>query len=309
MADSGIFGDMGLDVEFIEGQSLTRATREVMLGGAQLGFGDATYALELALASASVNVCALMPIYRRSPCSLAYFDRGRPLRLTDLEGARLAGPDGDSSARLLPALLAINKLGQIEYSFATVEPSARDRMLATREVLAVTCFDATLVFSMRAGGYDTIDLRFLYFADHGLDLYTGSLVGSPELFEAMPELPAQLKAGTVEALKACLRDPEKGVSAVMRRRPESDPAIVRDHLTWVLEKNVFRDDAPLVGIQGDRMSFDTESTKMAATVATALAGSGFGAATGERDVAVETVDVESVLPKVFVEADVGRLRV
>ena len=111
-----------------------------------------------------------MPIYVRSPCSLGYHRRLVPLTLAELDGAVLCGPDGDTSARLLPLLLARNDLSHVCYAFRAVSPAERDRMVATHEVLAATCFDATLKFAMRMRGYDSSDIEFLYFADHGLDI-------------------------------------------------------------------------------------------------------------------------------------------
>ncbi len=297
-SDSGLFADIGLDVEFVEGRSLTRATREVMRGAADLGFGDASHALELAMTSGSVDVCAIMPIYRRSPCSLGYVAREGTLVLEDLADARLAGPDGDTSARLLPALLARNGLAGLDYTLLTVLPAERDRMLVADEVLAVTCFDATLLFSMRANGYDTSALRFLRFADNGLDLYTGSLVCGHSLIEADPALPAKLRSAVCEALLVCQSDPQKGVSAVMRRRPETDPVISRDHLIWILENNVFPQNEPSTGSLMDSMIFDLHSERMVTTIAAATTAAELPSQ-GDGHTVVGETQVAGVLERVF----------
>jgi ABC-type nitrate/sulfonate/bicarbonate transport system substrate-binding protein len=266
-ADSGRFAEAGLDVSFIEGISLTRAARAVAEGAADVGFGDAGHALELALRAGVAPVEVLMPIYVRSPCALGYLDGRVALRLVDLDGAALAGPDGDASARLLPMLLALNGLPELRYRFRTVTPSERNRLLAEGEVLAVTCFDATLRFSMLAEGRDVSRLAFLRFADHGLDLYTGSLVCSRALIAADPGLGDRLARVCAEAWRECRDDPDKGVAAVLRRDPSLDAGIVREHLGWVLANNVFAD-----GRTG--LAFDPGSARMLATVETACRAAG-----------------------------------
>jgi ABC-type nitrate/sulfonate/bicarbonate transport system substrate-binding protein len=232
--------------------------------------------------------------------------RQAPLALVYLEGAVLAGPDGDTSARLLPAMLAKNGLMSLAYSLRTVTPEARDRMLAAGEVLAVSCFDATLMFSMRAGGYDTADLRFLYFADHGLDLYTGALVCAQGLIAEEPGLPERLRWVVGEALQACRWDPDKGVGAVMKRRPEADPGLVRDHLMWVLEKNVFPAAERSPAMPPASMNFVMDSDRMATTIAAAKAAA-FGhdepaADEGPRVFDDSTDGLSSILQRVFPSA-------
>jgi ABC-type nitrate/sulfonate/bicarbonate transport system substrate-binding protein len=250
-ADAGLFADNSIAVSFIEGFSSSQVARAIAAGEADAGFGDVSSTFELALRAGSVPVTCLLPVFARSPCSLGYLPRARPLTLADLEGATLCGPDGDTSARLLPLLLARNGLGYLRYKYLAVSPPERDRLISAREVLAATCFDATLKFAMRSRGYDSSALQFLYFADKGLDLHSAALLCSTALAEAHPVVAAKLASATCEAWAACRADPELGVAAVMRRNPTHDPAIVRDHLVWVLEHNAFPDGDNPMAFAGD----------------------------------------------------------
>ena len=251
-ADAGLFADQGIAISFIEGFSSSQVARAVAAGEADAGFGDVSSTFELALRAGSVPVACLLPVFARSPCCLGYLPRPRPLTLADLDGATLCGPDGDTSARLLPLLLARNGLADLRYRYLAVTPPERDRLVAAREVLAATCFDSTLKFAMRSRGYDSSELRFLYFADAGLDLHAAALVCSTALVQAHPAIAANFAAATREAWAACRADPELGVAAVMRRNPALDPAIVRDHLVWVLDHQAFPNgDNPMAFAIGD----------------------------------------------------------
>jgi len=144
-----------------------------------------------------------------------------------------------------------------------VTSEERDRLIAAGEVAAITCFDATLMFSMRSRGYPTDDLRFFYYADHGLDIYSSALICRRELMASRPDLAEALVLITQRSWSECFRDPDLGVKAVLARAPESNPQIVRDHLAWVLRHQVFPGGA-------NDMRFDRRGTKMATTLECAI---------------------------------------
>jgi len=257
-ADAGYFAAAGLGCDFLEGISSSLVTRPIAEGNADLGFGDVSSVLEHSLRTGRTDILCVMPIYERSPCCLAYRgDRG--LRLADLRGKTLAGPPGDTSARLLPLLLERNGLAGMPYELRTVTSEERDRLIAAGEVAAITCFDATLMFSMRSRGYDTRDLRFFYYADNGLDLYSSALLCSRAAADRDPALVDALISIIETAWRDCRRDPDLGVRAVMARSPSSDAAIVRGQLMWVLEHQAFPGGEAA-------MRFDIRGAKMQATL-------------------------------------------
>jgi len=263
--DAGLFASIGVEVSFIEGFSSSQVTRAILAKEADFGFGDVTSAIESALRTGDRRVRCLLPIFVRSPCALGYHRGDAPLTLAALDGETLCGPDGDTSARLLPALLARNGLAHVRYSFLAVSPEERDRLVASRQVLAATCFDATLKFAMRMRGYDSSDIDFLYFADHGLDDYTAGVLYDAEVFARHPGLVDAVAGVVRQAWLDCREDPARGVAAVMRRSPDLDPSIVREQLAWVLDHQVFPDDrTPL--------AFDFASERWRDTVAVAQFG-------------------------------------
>jgi ABC-type nitrate/sulfonate/bicarbonate transport system substrate-binding protein len=251
-ADAGWFAEIGLDLVFSEAKSSAAAVTDVAEGTADLAFGDVPAVLARALVSDRTDVYAVMPVYRRSPSALAYLDTGAPLALADLAGAAIAGPPGDTTARLLPLLLARNGLADLACRYATVDAETRDHGLAAGRWRAVTCFDATVRFAFAARGLPTERLRFLYLADHGLDLLSAGLVAAPAI-AADAELVAALRRVVRRAWEACRAEPDLGVAAVARRLPDADPAITRAHLDWVLERQVFvaGTDDPFAGFPPD----------------------------------------------------------
>ncbi|WP_055045660.1 ABC transporter substrate-binding protein [Devosia sp. A16] len=240
-ADAGLLADAGIEMDFIEGFSSSQVTRAIVEGGADIGFGDVTSVIQHAMTNGDTSIRCLLPIYARSPCALGYHHSVPPLALSDLGGARLCGPQGDTSARLLPALLALNGLADLHYDFVTVTPEERDRMVANHEVLAATCFDATLKFAMPMRGHDSSDIEFLYFADHGLDSYSSAVIYDRA---KIGETSAALAAVFRQAWQDCRQAPELGVAAVTARNPLLEPALVRAQLQWVLDHQVFLSDRP-----------------------------------------------------------------
>ncbi|MBT1156839.1 ABC transporter substrate-binding protein [Aminobacter anthyllidis] len=261
--DAGYFGDHGLSCTFVEGFSSSLVTRALVGGEADIGYGDVSSVFERALRTGETEISCLVPIYDHTPCCLGYLSDGNRLTLADIPGSTLCGPNGDTSARLLPLLLKRNGLAPDSYTYLGVQPEERDRLVAQRSVLAATCFDATLKFAMQMRGYDTSALEFLYFADNGLDTYSGALVALNSVLETEPGLAGRLQAITRQAWHDCRANPQLGVEAVIRRSPDMDPEIVRNQLTWILERQVFPNGAL-------RMEFDLEGAKMADTLECAV---------------------------------------
>lgn len=257
--DAGYFGDHGLSCTFVEGFSSSLVTRALVDGEADIGYGDVSSVFERALRTGETEISCLVPIYEHTPCCLGYLSQGKRLTLADIPGSTLCGPNGDTSARLLPLLLKRNGFAPDSYSYLGVQPEERDRLVASRSVLAATCFDATLKFAMQMRGHDTSALEFLYFADNGLDTYSGALVALNSVLEKMPGLAGKLQAIARKAWHDCLATPQLGVDAVVRRSPDMDPEIVRNQLTWILERQVFPDGAR-------PMEFDLNGAKMADTL-------------------------------------------
>lgn len=273
-ADAGLFADRGLAIEFVEGFSSSLVTRAIAAGEADCGYGDVSSVMAHAIDTGSASIRAVAPVYRRSPCALGYRRPGPSLRLEEIAGQVLCGPRGDTSARLLPLLLARNGLADIRYEMRFVAPEERDAMIANGEAFAATCFDATLKFAMIMRGHDSDDVRFLYFADHGLDIYTGAVVCRADLLADRPGLAEDLRAVTARAWLDCLADPGLGVAAVAARAPDLDPTLVRRQLEWVTARQIFPDGPA-------EFAFDRDGDQMAATVACAgLGRDGLGPFTG-----------------------------
>jgi NitT/TauT family transport system substrate-binding protein len=283
--DAGLFAALGIEMEFIEGFSSSQVTRALSEGAADIGFGDVTSVIQHAIVSGDTGICCLLPIYARSPCALGYHRQIPPLALSDLAGARLCGPQGDTSARLLPALLSLNGLGDLRYDFVTVTPEERDRLVASREVLAATCFDATLKFAMPMRGHDSSDIDFLYFADHGLDSYSSAVIYNKAASFGLTTDLAQVFS---QAWQDCHQDPELGVAAAMRRNPSLDGSIVRAQQQWVLDHQVFLPDRIA-------LTFEFASPRWANTVSIArYAVSGeFALQPQDSDLAIALCDLRS----------------
>lgn len=261
-ADAGLFAQAGIDITFIEGFSSSQVTRALLEDEADLGFGDVTSVLEHAIRSGTAPIAALLPIYVRSPCAIAYQRRETPLQLHDLDGAGLCGPQGDTSARLLPLLLARNGLAGMRYDMQIVSPAERDQLMADHAVLGATCFDATIKFAMPMRGHDSSGLQFLYFADHGLDIYSSAVIAKRSLLDAHPGLAKTLGQIIRQAWDDCQTDPGRGIVAVLARQPDADPLITGAQLEWVLTHQVYHPSQP-------PFVFDRSSTRWADTISVA----------------------------------------
>src|SRR5258708_5107888 len=65
-----------------------------------------------------------------------------------------------------------------------VNPQLRDAMLVTKQVDAVTGFDSTVLFNLKANGVAVEDASVIYYADNGLDVYGNAFLANPAFLQA-----------------------------------------------------------------------------------------------------------------------------
>jgi NitT/TauT family transport system substrate-binding protein len=167
----------------------------------------------------------------------------------DLEGKTIGGPANDGALRLWPAF---SKIAGIDTSKVKVENMAanlREQMLQRGQIDAAFGFLQTIWFSAKVIGIDPAkDLHFIFYADHGLPLYSNSVVVSQKLMKEKPEAVRGLVRAINKAFHEVRANPEPGMDAVMKREPLLKRDVEKERLLQTIEYEVMSSEMKRIGI-------------------------------------------------------------
>jgi len=235
-AENGIFRELGLDVTLDgsagSGDSITR----VATGTHAFGLADASTTVEFAARNPGVAPKLIMTVFDRFPAVVLSL-KAKPIKkLQDLVGARLGTGTADAGVKILPALLALNKIDAAAINRVTVDVKLRDTMLLKGDVDAVIAFDYTAIFNLIDNGVKLDDINLLYFSEFGFDFPGNSLIAGPDTIEKNPDLVRRVALGTARAWVAAARDRDAAIAAVTRRDRLLRPATERHRMDWVIDR-------------------------------------------------------------------------
>jgi NitT/TauT family transport system substrate-binding protein len=237
-AESGIFRDLNLEVGIDgsagSGDSLTR----VASGTHAFGLADASAVVEFAAQIPDAAPRILLPIFDRFPAVVLSLKR-KPIKTAhDLVGARVGTGIVDAGAKILPALLELNKIDPAAIKRVVTDVKLRETMLLRGDVDAIIGFDYTASFNLVDNGIKLDDINLLYFSDFGFDFPGNSLIASPATIAKHPDLVRRMTLAVARGWITSARDRAAAIAAVTRRDRLLVAATEKARLDWVLDRLV-----------------------------------------------------------------------
>jgi NitT/TauT family transport system substrate-binding protein len=247
--DRGYFKAEGLEVDFDQGDGSPGAPTKVAAGAYDAGFGDLPTVIQLAAQRPADAPVGVYMMYSNPPYVIATKKSSGITKPKDLEGKTIGGPANDGALRLWPAF---SKIAGIDTSKVKVENMAanlREQMLQRGQIDAAFGFLQTIWFSAKVIGIDPAkDLHFIFYADHGLPLYSNSVVVSQKLMKEKPEAVRGLVRAINKAFHEVRANPEPGMDAVMKREPLLKRDVEKERLLQTIEYEVMSSEMKRIGI-------------------------------------------------------------
>ncbi len=235
-AENGIFRRLGLDVGLDGSSGSGESVTRVAAGTHAFGLADASTAVEFAAQNPGVAPKIIMTVFDRFPAVVLSLKR-KPIRtLQDLVGAKLGTGTADAGVKILPALLALNKIDPASINRVTVDVKLRDTLLMKGDVDAVIAFDYTAIFNLLENGIKLEDINLLYYSDLGFDFPGNSLIVSPQTIEKNPDLVRRVARGVAQAWVAGAKERADAINAVTKRDRLLKPAMERARMDWVIDR-------------------------------------------------------------------------
>lgn len=247
--DKGYFKAEGVEVEFDQGDGSPGAPIKVASGAYDAGFGDLPTVIQLAATRPAEAPIGVYMMYSNPPYVIATKKSSGIVKPKDLEGKTVGGPANDGSLRLWPAF---SKLAGIDAGKVKVENMAanlREQMLQRGQIDAAFGFLQTIWFSAKAIGMDPAkDLHFIRYADHGLPLYSNSIVVSQKLAREKPEAVRGIVRAVNRGFHEVRANPEAAMDHVMKREPLLKRDVEKERLLQTIDYEVLSSEMKLIGI-------------------------------------------------------------
>lgn len=247
--DKGYFKAEGLDVEIDQGEGSSASITKVAAGAYQAGFGDINAVISMAATRPADAPVAVFMIYNTPPFTVVV-KKDSPIKTPkDLEGKTVGGPANDGALRLFPAFAKIAKIDASKVNITNMAPNLREQMLQRGQVDAIFGFTNTVSFSAKLVGIDPEkDLRFIKYADYGMDLYSNAIVFSRAFARDNPKAVAGFVKALNRAINDTLANTEAGMDAVMKREPLLKRDVEKERLIATIKEEMSHPEIARIGL-------------------------------------------------------------
>ena len=232
----GYYREVGLEVSIDGSGGSGDAVTRTASGAYQIGTADLSTLVEFFTrnpATAPVYVAALHDISPQAIISLAHSNIGVP---RDLIGKRIGQGPADATSRMFPAFCRINGLDINSMRREQVTPALRDQMLLTRQVDAVTGFDQTVFFNLKANGANPETIRMMRYADHGMDLPGNGVIAGRAFLAERPDTVRRFLAASTRCWHEVMANPRQAAAELKRQFPLLEEGIEAERIAFIRDR-------------------------------------------------------------------------
>ena len=223
----GYFKEEGLNVTILPSKGTADAIRNVVTGGAELGFIDIPSLVAAGSAAGPIKIVAAN--YQKPPYCIFSLDPGANIdtakKLVNLEL-------GSSSASFLPriwaAVMEMNGVDSKTMKVVNIDAPARVPMLAARKVPSIDLF----IMSEPAIKRAVPDAKpvCLFAGDLGLDIYANSIGVREDYLKANPDVVKKFVRAALRGWKDTFDNPQEAAKIQLQYVKALDPQIIVEEI-------------------------------------------------------------------------------
>ena len=247
--DKGYFKAENLDVSIDQGEGSAASVSRVMSGTYQAGVGDMNAIIQGAATRPGEAPVMVYMIYNRAPFALITKAGSSIRTIKDLEGKNLGSPAGGAAFKVFTALAKKNGIDEKKVTWTNMAPNLQEQMLLRGQVDASAVFSATSYMNLVSQGVDPDkDIRWIFYNDHGLDLYSNGVLVSAKLLKEKPQAVSALVKAVNRAMKECIAQPDPCVDNLAKNEPLINKDIEKRRMVYVLKSSVLTPEAAEIGL-------------------------------------------------------------
>ena len=247
--DKGYFKAENLDVTIDQGEGSAAAVSRVMSGTYQAGVGDINAIIQGASTKPGEAPVMVYMIYNRAPFALVTKAGSTIKTLKDVEGKTLGSPAGSASLKLFTALAKKNNIDEKKVTWTNMAPNLQEQLLLRGQVEASAVFSATSYMNFVSMGIDPDkDIRWFFYNDLGLDLYSNGVLVTAKLAKEKPQAVSGLVKAVNRAMKECIAQPDACIDNLAKNEPLINKDIEKRRMIYVLKSNVLTPESNEIGL-------------------------------------------------------------
>jgi NitT/TauT family transport system substrate-binding protein len=231
--ERGYFRELGLDVSIEPSKGSADAITRAASQSSDIGIGDISTLVEFASRRPEIAPKAVFILHNRSPQAVIALKSSAIAKLGDLQGRILGQGPADAASRMFPAVANIAGLDLSRIEIRQFSPQLRDTMLLTRQVDAVTGFDSTVLFNLKANGVAVDDATVIYYADNGLDVYGNAVLVNPAFLQAKPDAVKAFVRAAARGWRDAIADPKAAMESLGKHNNLAKLDIEGERLAWL----------------------------------------------------------------------------
>ena len=250
--EKGYFAMEGIAVNLDPSGGSGEVATRIGGGAYDFGFGDINVLLEFNAKNPSSAAKAVYMVYYRSPLAIASFVKSGINAPTDLVGKKIGGSLGDGAYKLFPVYAGIARIKPDSVTWEYGDLRLREAMLLKGDVQAILGFDSTMYFGLVRQGIKPADIKFLYYADAGMNLYGNSIIASKKMLKTKPALVKGFVAASAKGWRDAVANPAAAIAALKKQAPLIDEKLEMEKLQWLIKNQITTAESAADGMGGVR---------------------------------------------------------
>jgi NitT/TauT family transport system substrate-binding protein len=260
--DKGYFKDEKLDVTIDQGEGSAATISRIMTGAYQAGFGDMNAIVQLAASKPGEAPVMVYMFYNRAPFALITKTGSSIKTLKDVEGKKLGTVAGGAAFKVFTTLAKKNGIDEKKVEWTYIAINLQEQILLTNQVEASAVFSATSYMNLVAQKVDPDkDIRWLFYGDYGLDLYSNGVMVSQQLLKEKPQAVAGMVKAIHRAVKDCIVQVDACIDNLAKEEPLINKDIEKRRMVYTMKSLVLTPEQAEIGIG------DTKDERMVRAIA------------------------------------------
>jgi NitT/TauT family transport system substrate-binding protein len=248
----------GLDVDIDQGTGSAATVTRIASGTYDAGFGDMNAIIQLAGAKPGEQPVMVYMIYNKPPFALIMKAASPIKTLKDVAGHTMGTPAGGSAGQLFAPLAKINGIDPAKVAVTNMQPNLQEQMLLNGQVDFSAVFTVTSYVNLIGMKVDPDkDIRWLFYSDYGVDLYSNGIMVSQKLLKEKPKAVAGLVRALNRAIIETAAAPDAAIAIMMKTEPLMNAALEKQRLVYAFKTHFVTPETDEIGvgdIKEDRMA-------------------------------------------------------
>jgi NitT/TauT family transport system substrate-binding protein len=247
--EKGYFKAEGLDVDVDQGTGSAATVTRIASGTYDAGFGDMNAIIQFAGGRPGEQPVMVYMIYNKPPFALIMKASSPIKTLKDVAGHTMGTPAGGSAGQLFAPLARINGIDPAKVSITNMQPNLQEQMLLNGQVDFSAVFTVTSYINLIGMKIDPDkDIRWLYFSDYGVDLYSNGIMVSQKLLRENPKVVAGLVRALNRAVIETAASPDAAIALMLKVEPLMNASLEKQRLIYAYKTNLVSAETDAIGI-------------------------------------------------------------